>query len=430
MAPVHSLVEATPSRPSLDAPEARTKTRAIPALVLGGEANALAAVRSLARAGVPVFIANQPGAPVQSSRYGKWLPMPPAGSILEAWTSFLLGRESDFLAGAVLLACCDPALEILARHRTALAQKFKLDMVNPEAQVAMLDKVRTYQIAAAAGVATPRFWILSPDQDLRALDSQLPYPLIVKPSNTHLFRRHFGKKFIIAGDFAQLDEACARVRGLGLGVMLVEFIPGPDDRLCSYYTYLDDDDRPLFHFTKRVLRRYPAILGGGCYHITDWNPEVRDAGLAFFRAARLRGLGNVEFKRDPRDGRLKLIECNARLTEATSLVIAAGLDLPRFIYNRLTGGPPVPLDSYRSGLRLWYPLEDFHAFRQLHREGQLSWARYLASIAHRHTYPLFQWTDPWPAVVRAFRRFKEAAARRLRRWRGRGPAGGSPASSL
>jgi predicted ATP-grasp superfamily ATP-dependent carboligase len=394
-------------------------TRPVPAIVLGGEANALAAARSLDRAGVPVFIVNQPGAPVQRSRYGTWVPVPSAGSIVEAWQAFLLGPESDYLQGAVLLACCDPALEILARHRQAFAKKFLLDHVNPETQVAMLNKLRTYQIAAAAGIATPRFWIVQRDHDVRALEPELSYPLIVKPSHTHVFRHHFGKKFVIVHDFAQLQEACQCVRDLGIDMMLVEFIPGADDRLCSYYTYLDDEGTPLFHFTKRVIRRYPAIMGPACYHITDWNPEVRDAGLAFFRAARLRGLGNVEFKRDPRDGRLKLIECNARMTEATGLVVAAGLDLPLFIYNRVTNRPQIDVSSYKQGLRLWYPLEDFHAFRQLHRQGELSWWRYLQSIAHPHVYPFFRWRDPRPGVCRMFGRLKEALGRRLRRLFGR-----------
>src|SRR6185437_4458297 len=125
----------------------------------------------------------------------------------------------------------------------------------------------------------------------------------------------------------------------GLDVMVVEMVPGPDSRLCSYYTYLDESGTPLFHFTKRVIRRSPPVFGGGSYHITDWLPEVKELGLRFFQAVGLRGLGNVEFKRDERDGRLKLIECNARFTEANCLVMASSLDLPLLVYNRLVGRP-------------------------------------------------------------------------------------------
>ncbi len=390
-----------------------------PALVLGGAANALSVVRNLGRAGIPVWLLAGPDCPARHSRYARVVPFETEEKIEAAWADFLLGPRSESLRGGVLLPCCDPALDLVARQHGSLAEKYLLDEVNPEVRVAMLDKVRIYQIAAAAGVATPRFWVLGPGQDLQALRGELTYPLIVKPSHTHVFRQHFGTKFVTAPDFATLQEAYRLVRELGIGVMLVEFIPGLDDRLCSYYSYLDGAGAPLFHFTKRVVRRYPLVTGNGCYHVTDWNPEVAEAGLAFLRAARVRGLGNVEFKRDPRDGRLKLIECNARLTEANCLVAAAGLDLARFVYNRLTGGPPVPLDRYRRGLRLWYPVEDYYAFRQLRREGKLTWGQWLRSVARPQTFPFFRWSDPGPSVVREFRRLKDALGRRLRRFLGK-----------
>jgi hypothetical protein len=75
----------------------------------------------------------------------------------------------------------------------------------------------------------------------------------------------------------------------------------------------------------------------------------------------------------------------------------------------------VPLDRYRSGLGLWYPVEDFYAFRQLRREGKLSWGQWLRSVARPHILPIFRWSDPWPTVVREFRRLKDALARRFRR---------------
>jgi D-aspartate ligase len=386
-----------------------------PAILLGGGANALSAARSLGRAGVPVFIINEPDALVRHSRYGRFIKTPAAAGAEQAWTDYLLGSASDCLRGAVLLACCDHGLTILARHHAALAHKFTIDNVNVEARVALLNKIDTYKIARGAGVDTPRFWIIRPGQALGPTEEELVFPLIVKPTHTHVLRQKLGKKLIIAHDFASLRQALEQMRALQMETMLVEFIPGRDDRLCSYYTYFDDDGAPLLHFTKRVIRRYPLVVGNGCYHITDWNPEVAAAGLTFLRAARIKGLASVEFKRDPRDGKLKLIECNARFTEANCLLAAAGLDLPLFVYNRLVGREQRSCGDYRQGLRLWYPLEDFYAFRRLHQDGHLTWRHWLGSIAHRQTLPYFRWYDPWPSVVREWRRMKAGLARRIGR---------------
>jgi D-aspartate ligase len=42
--------------------------------------------------------------------------------------------------------------------------------------------------------------------------------------------------------------------------------------------------------------------------VTRWRPEVAEAGLRFLRAIGPRGMAHAEFKRDSRDGELKLIE--------------------------------------------------------------------------------------------------------------------------
>jgi D-aspartate ligase len=181
-------------------------------------------------------------------------------------------------------------------------------------------------------------------------------------------------------------------------------VPGPDSRLCSYYTYLNEESEPLFDFTKRIIRRYPIYMGNACYHVTDNVPEVKGLALKLFRQAGLRGLANVEFKWDERDGQLKLIECNARFTAANCQVAHAGYDLAWFVYSRLVGLQKEPFRPFRSGVRLWYPWEDFKAFRDMHARGELSWAGWLKSLLHPQMLPLFAWTDPAPSVAAQLRR--------------------------
>jgi predicted ATP-grasp superfamily ATP-dependent carboligase len=348
---------------------------------------------------------------VRYSRYCRWLEVP--GDAPDSWARFLLGPESDWLRGGVLLACSDDAIAIIARHRPDLSAKFRLEEANPAAQLDMLDKLRTYQAARAAGVPTPRFWAARTREQVVALREALVFPLIVKPHFTYLFERRSGKKFVVAADFDQLLHAHEALGAAGIETLLVEWIPGPDDRLCSYYTYLDEESSPLFHFTKRVLRRFPAGMGNACYHVTDWNPEVRDLALRLFRWVGLRGLANAEFKRDERDGQLKLIECNARFTAANCLVARSGFDLAAFVYNRLVGRPQPSLDTYALELRLWDPVRDFQAFLELRRQGRLTLRQWIASVLHCQTFPYLDGRDPLPALARALRPAGKLLSRRV-----------------
>lgn len=378
-----------------------------PAVLLGGDANALSVARSLGRLGVSVYTLNDTTAPVRYSRYCRWLPVPWRGSDEASWAEYLLGPQAEPLKGAVVLATSDQGLTVIARHREALARRFLLDDSNPTAQLAMLDKMATYRIAKEAGVPTPRFWVAGAGRSWKDFESELVYPLLVKPLVSHLFAARFGgRKFFQARDREELARGMEVAEEAGLEVMLVEEVPGPDSLLCSYYTYLDADGAALFDFTKRIIRRFPVGMGNGCCHVTDRVPEVRELSLLLFCHAGLRGLANAEFKRDPRDGQLKLIECNARFTAANCLVAQSGLDLAALVYNRLTGRPLPRLDRYRLGKRLWYPGQDLRAFRELRRRGELGLWGWLRSVARPYSLPYFSWTDPLPSMVRLLRSIK------------------------
>lgn len=389
--------------------DSRESSRTLPPVVLlGGEANALSVARDLGRMGVRVYAIGASDSCVRHSRYVRWIDVPVENGAEESWARFLLGSESDPLRGAVVLSCSDDAIQLLAHHREALQKKFLLDDSSPEAQLQVLDKLSTYRHAASAGVCTPRFWEIADRQSLREIERELVFPLLVKPRLSHLFEARFGRKHVIVHSSEELQRAFEGASDAGMDVLLMEWIPGGDDRLCSYYTYLDEQSRPLFHFTKRIIRRYPNGMGAACYHITDEIPELIRPANRLFRHVGLRGLANVEFKHDPRDGQYKLIECNARFTASNCLVSASGVNLAAFVYNRLIGRPTRVPAAYRSGLRLWDPVRDYWAFQERRAAREITLARWIGSILHRQTFCFFKLTDPLPALARL--------AKPMRRW--------------
>lgn len=384
----------------------------VPAIVLGGTANSLSIVRSLGRAGIESYAITYPQAAVKYSRFCKWIDMATGpGTEEETWARYLVGHESNHLRGAVLLAACDEAIELIARHRQALSEKFRLDLSNPKAQLCMLNKLCTYQAAQRAGVPTPKFWVADQRAQIEKLKDELVFPLIVKPLLSHRLKAKFnGASFLCVRTFNKLLEALDATSRAGIDTFLVEMIPGGDDRLCSYYTYLDENGNHLFDYTKRVIRRFPATVGAGVYHITDYIPNLKEPSLRLFREVGLWGIANAEFKLDERDSQLKLIECNARFTAADCLLKASGLDLPLFVYNRLNGHPQPAPTSFRLGTRLWYPLRDFLAYRQLNKMGLLSFYQWVCSVLKPQTFPFFRWDDPLPTILRPF----AIAVRRIR----------------
>ena len=380
-----------------------------PVIILGGDDGALSIARSLSTAGIHVYAMNQPQATIRYSRFCDWIDLPEATpSASDGWCAYLLGRDSDHLQGAVLLAASDEGIEIIVEHRKSLSEKFLLDESNPAAQLCMLDKLSTYRAAQEAGVPTPRFWIAGTRQEIEDLEHELLFPLVLKPTLGHKFCRRFSGSYAVANNIDELLSAFDTADYAGIRTFLVEMIPGLDDKLCSYYTYLDEKGNNLVDFTKRVIRRYPLNMGGSTYHVTDHVPDVQELGLALFRHVSLRGVANVEFKLDERDGKLKLIECNARFTAADCLLVESGLNLPLFVYNRLVGRPQELASSYRMGLRLWKPAADFAAYRQLNKMGLLTLRAWIRSIMHPQLFPVFRWNDPLPSIISNVSRLRHA----------------------
>jgi predicted ATP-grasp superfamily ATP-dependent carboligase len=303
----------------------------------------------------------------------------------------------------VLLPCNDEAVSIVVNNHAALSRKFLLEETDPATRRELLDKLVTYQHARNAGIPTVCYARVRTRDQLDQAASVLRFPLIMKPlySPDRLLLKF---KAALIADSDELIRRFSAAAEVGVGVVLMEYIPGGDDRLCSYYTYLDDRGDPLVHFTKRVKRRYPLESGDGTYHVTDWIPEAADLGLRFFRHINFRGLGNIEFKWDERDRTLKVIEVNARFTASDCLVTKSGVNLALISYNRITRRPQLPVLGFKKSLVLCRPIEDALAAWSLRKAGRLRFSEWLAELGRVDLLPFFEWRDPMPAVAALGRR--------------------------
>ena len=371
-----------------------------PVLVLGGKENALSLVRHLGQKGMPISCSGPSNCWGMFSRYcQESFQIPYGRPATSFWRDLLLSEGSSRLHGYILLPCCDDAIEFVAEYNTHLATHYILDDGQPDLRQALLDKRQTLELARQAGIDAPQFWSAETDDDIEVVRREANFPLIVKPLHTYKFSRIFGQKFfVVEKDFKKLVEDIRLAQSHDLPVMVAEMIPGPDTLLSSYYTYIDKNGTNLFHFTKRILRRYPVNHGGACYHITEWLPETAELGRQFFERIGFTGLGNIEFKRDLRDGKLKIIEVNARFTAAQELIVHSGAPIDLIVYCHLTGQQVPKFSEYTQHLRYWYPLHDFLSFLEMRRKGDLTFIGWLKSfLPYRLVSPLHRVADPLPS---------------------------------
>ena len=377
----------------------------VPAVLLGGSVTTLSVARALGAAGVPVTILSDgvTDCLARRSRFcDRYVHYERSDPVPARWLEWLGGQGP-----AVLLPCCDMGAEFVARHRPQLLGLGHLPTeANDDAVLVMLDKQRTYDVAANLGIGAPRTVTAHSHEDAeQATQLGLAYPCAVKPTSSDLLLRRVPgfrhPKGAVVHDAEELHSYLDALLAAEVGGLVTEVIPGSDDRYCSYYTYIDEHGEPLVHFTKRKPRQYPIGFGLGTFHLTAWLADVAETGLRFFQGIGVRGFANIEFKRDERDGELKVIECNPRFTMANGLAARAGADFALLAYDRVLGHERPPIVTFRDGLSLWFPREDVRALRCYRAKGELTTGAWLRSLARVPQFPTFSWRDPLPAVAGA-----------------------------
>ena len=148
-------------------------------------------------------------------------------------------------------------------------------------------------------------------------------------------------------------------------------------------------------FCGRKLLQAPAGVGTCRVGVAEWDDEAVDGARRLLHALGFHGISQVEYKRDPRDGTLRLMEVNARLWQWHSLAAACGVDLVQMAYRDAIGEPVATRTSRGAGRRRWVAV--VRHLRESRRE-KLGLRRTLAPLRPPFTEPVFSLRDPMPAV--------------------------------
>ncbi len=371
-----------------------------PALVLGLAETGLGVVRGLGRSGVITFGLDHRARLGARSRHVTAQRCPHPESDEAGFVDALLAVARACRSAPVLFITADVFLRAVARVWSQLVPHFRLLLPPPALVTTLIDKHHLYRCCLGHGIDVPRSVHVARDADPGALLETLAFPVFIKPSTAATRRAAFRgpAKGVVAADPDQARRIASEVMARGGDVMIQEIVEGPDSQCYKYCACVAADGRPLLEFSLQKLRNYPAHFGVGCCCVSRSVPEVLALGRQIFEAIGYRGVGSIEFKRDARDGRLKLIEINARYWQQVALPTACGMNFPVTHYLEATGQAPEPLLTFREGVT-WMNLElDAASCLEYQREGTLSWTEWRESLRGPTVTSDTEWTDPWPTL--------------------------------
>ena len=393
----HGLIErAWPRSPSRTT-DGATRSKRVGAVVLGGDFNGLAVVRSLGRSGVPVCVIDDERSIARFSRYTTHAVRVPSLRDDAAIMSALLGSGRRLgLDGWVLYPTRDEIVAALSRSRPILEGTFRVSTPAWDQVRWSSDKRNTYRLARDRGVPVPRTWFPLDARELARLP--VSYPVVIKPAIKEHFIYETKVKAWRADDPAQLQAKFEQARALvGEEVMIQEFIPG-DGRhqfaFCSFFKHTRSVGTMVVH----RRRQHPAEFGRASTYVETVDcPELESTSVELLRAIDFYGLAELEYKRDPRDGIFKLLDFNARCWGYHALGARAGVDFPALVYDDLMGRVPSERRA-RAGVRWIRLVTDIPAAALEIGRGRLSLGDYVRMLRTFDIESVFSRDDLLPGL--------------------------------
>ena len=388
-------------------------------VILGGSPTGLYALRELAGAGFDVAVADTSAGCASRSSLVRHRERRFVGSLeeIKAWLWSLRDRCDE---APILLPTSDVFIEFLSQHFDELATAFRIFSCYERIAGELLDKEAFHRLCVRHGIPVPGVWRAESVRDLRNLADVIPYPCILKPLLIHRARSFLrGGKLIVVNDRHQFITGVSTIPRESGEWLVQEIIPGPESEITLFGGYIDASGGSVEAFTGRKLRQYPIGFGSASLVSSEPCEETRSLSERFLAEIGFRGVCGSEFKRDPRDGILKIIEINPRPTLWFQITHDAGLRVVEAACRDLAELAFAPSRRPQDDKVRWrYLAKDVVSKFSYSRHG----TRFILpapviprAAASTRSWPVFSWRDPWPALVEPLLFTAKAWDRRRRR---------------
>ena len=326
-------------------------------LVTDGEnRSSLAVVRSLGKKGCRILVtAGQKRSLASSSKYcDKSISVPNPmknGNEYAQILKKIVGKEGI----DVVFPMSDSSIFLLNEIRDQFPEKVIIACSTADKMEAVSNKFKLFQLAEKLKLPTPCTHYLTGQDDLPALVREIDkYPVVVKPAMSRIVH---GNGFLSGGvkyasSREELESLYKTSPVLEYPSMIQEKIVGPGTGLFTLF----NRDRHLALFSHRRIREKPP--SGGVSVVSESVPldeEMIENASRLLSATAWQGVAMVEFKRDNRDGKAKLMEINGRFWGSLQLAISCGVDFPGLFLDLLMGKKMTQVKEYRTGHKMkWF----------------------------------------------------------------------------
>jgi predicted ATP-grasp superfamily ATP-dependent carboligase len=366
----------------------------------GVTANSLGVVRGFGRRGIRVIYLDTERGSI--ARYSKYInqrlkcrsPKEPETELISVLLAF--GKQID--SKMMIIPTGDKEVIVFSKYKKKLEEFYLVPVPSYDIVQNLVNKKRFYKLLAELKVPHPKTYFPENITELFLMGREINYPYIIKPAYSSPFQEAFHRKCFLINSSQELDYAVERLKGKNFQLMIQEIICGKETY--EFYTYFNKESEPLAICGWDKIRHYPPDFGSGSFCKSVWRSSAIERGILLLKAIGYYGFAAPELKKDPRDGKYKLIEINARTILQNRLSAACGVDIEYIAYLDATGrhirDSVLPHNNV-----LW--VDDFtdtvSRFMHLKRK-EVTIGEIVKLLKDRKLHSVAAWDDPAPLIAR------------------------------
>lgn len=241
---------------------------------------------------------------------------------------------------------------LISMHKEELAKYITVGAPDYELLEKTHDKEKTLRIAREAHLDVPETHIIRHLREIGVLKDKLEYPVVVKPRSKVSIRggrveiaKVMPWHYVRSAD--ELQRKYEHAHSISPFPLIQECIKGVGYGVSA----LIDKGEAKAVFMHKRLREYPITGGASTLRVSCYDEDLKEQGLRMLKVLNWQGVAMVEFKRDERDNKYKLIEVNGRWWGSLQLAVLSGVDFPHLYLRVLTGETVRPVLAYKVGVK-------------------------------------------------------------------------------
>ena len=372
----------------------------VPAVVVATHVMGLGVIRSLGIMGIPViavsFNRNDMG---QYSRY-----------VLKRFSICHPEEEAQgFIAALIqlsrpdqrmlLIPADDAPLLVISKYKKELEKYFAVAANDWNITKQCLDKNLTYDAAKSIDVDIPKTIPIRTPDDLAAAKNEVRFPCLLKPRFSHAYYDQFKKKMAFVRNMKELDQAYQEAQSHSHSMVLQEFVVGPTINEYNYNSYVHNN-QTFAEFTARKIRMGPTEDSFPRVVESIDVPEIKEKGKLVLQKIGFQGYSCMEFKKDIRDNRYKLMEVNGRFNRSLLLCTACGVNFPWIMYQQMVNNIAVSQNQMKKKI-FWIDMtNDFYKSIKYFKTEKQNFMSFLKPYFHTHVDSIFDIRDLQPFIRR------------------------------